>query len=520
VHCYPIAASEQAALGVGVFCASIDEANFMELVEGSKRKPAGDGNLYDQAEAVFNKLKQRIRSRMDQRGKLPGHIYVSSSARYPGDITERMEQQARGEAAKGQYHMFVRHYAHWDTRPAERYLKGTFKVEVGDLTRRSRVLDGTEENVNLERVIEVPLNFKREFERDPDACVRDYAGISTVSIKPFLVKREMIRQMFEMGVRAGLKHPFSKLEVTLQQKDPDCERLLSEHLHWVERQKTDELGRPVFAHGEPVIERVLSQALRHAHVDLSKNKDATGLCIAHVAGTKKCTRLTYDDDKCTEIQEEKPIIAVELALRVVAPPLGEVDIPRVRGVFYQLAQLGMEFGSVTFDTYGSQESIKSMKEQGFRADEFSVDRTKEAYEALKEAIYDGRVLCYEFPALGRELAQLEETVNKIDHPSAPGSSKDLADALAGAVYGCEEGWRRGEMIGGLFKIGAVEHPGELPEEVERDLMEARAHVVAGQRLDGEDEDTLLFAPYVPDLLKTDKELFGHLYKQEDDDGTV
>jgi hypothetical protein len=94
--------------------------------------------------------------------------------------------------------------------------------------------------------------------------------------------------------------------------------------------------------------------------------------------------------------------------------------------------------------------------------------------------------------LQRELGQLEDTGKKIDKPSFPGASKDLADALAGAVHGCEEGWRRGEMVGGLFKIGIVEHPGELPEEVEQAMM-------------------------VADMLRTDEERFGHFYKKGDDD---
>ncbi len=81
-------------------------------------------------------------------------------------------------------------------------------------------------------------------------------------------------------------------------------------------------------------------------------------------------------------------------------------------------------------------------------------------------------------------------------------------ALAGAVHGCEEGWRKGERIGGLFQLGLVEHPGELPEHVQQAMQEVRAHVVAGKPLSGKDKEALLFGSLIPDLLKTDKERWG------------
>ncbi len=507
VSCYPVAASEQAALGVGVFCAAIDEANFMQIVERSKRRVPGENALYDQAQVVFNKLKQRMRSRMNQRGKLPGHIYVSSSARYPGDMTERMERLAREEAEQGEHHIFVRHYARWDTPPPGKYQRATFRVEVGDLTRRSRVLDGTETDVNRGRVIEVPMDFHRDFVRAPDECVRDHAGISTLSIKPFIVKREMIHKMFERGKRAGMKHAFSTLEATLQHKDPQAERLLPEHLHWSQRPRLGANGRPLFGpDGEKLMEPVLYPALYCGHMDLSKTGDATGLAVGHIVGSKLCDR--FNEDTGVEQKEEKPLIRLDLVQRIVPPINGEIDIPRVRALFYQLRREGMEFGLITCDQFGSPESIKTLKEKGYPADEFSVDRNKDAYSALKDALYDERVLCAPNPVLERELGQLEDTGKKIDHPTFPGASKDLADCVAAVVHHCEELWRHGRGVGSLFKVGEVEHRGGLPEAVIDRMQTARAQVVAGQPLAGQAEDDLLFAPYVQDLLKTDAERFG------------
>jgi hypothetical protein len=497
VFAYPAAANPQGVLGEGIFSAAIDEVNYMQQVERSRRSVPGETGLYDQAEVTFNKLLSRIMSRTNQKGRVPGHIYVASSARYPGDFTERMEKLAATPAGK---HIFVLHYPAWGTRPKSVYLGGTFKVEVGDLMRRSRILEGNENDVRG-RVIEVPNDFEDRFRADTECSVRDFAGISTLSIKPFIVRREMIERMFELGREHKLKHPYKPVDgdgmplpVTLQQTDPDIEKLVPENLHWVERPKKNELDRPMMRNNLPVMERILYPTLYHSHIDLSKTKCATGLCVAHVIGTKKCPRLMLVEGAAQETVEEKPIIRVDLVLEIVAPPQGEVDIPKVRAVIYQLGQVGMEFGSVTFDTYGSQESVKTMKEKGYRGDEFSLDRTKEGYEALKDALYDERIYCYDSPTLARELAQLEDTGKKIEKPSFPGASKDLADALAGAVWGCEEGWRHGERIGGLFQLGLVEHAGEPKENPTRDRAITKV-ALGGEPLTPAEESALTFPDF-------------------------
>src|SRR5580704_2524574 len=60
-------------LGEGVFSAAFDELNFYPIVNNSKRLP--EGGTYDEATVLYNRLSRRIRSRMNQRGRLPGHLW-------------------------------------------------------------------------------------------------------------------------------------------------------------------------------------------------------------------------------------------------------------------------------------------------------------------------------------------------------------------------------------------------------------------------------------------------------------
>jgi len=493
IACYPVAGSEQAILGEGVFSAAFDELNFMATVERSKRSIPGDTGVYDQAEVITNKLSARIRSRFNQHGKLPGHLWFSSSARYPNDFTERKEAEAKTDKT-----VFVRRRALWESKPRHFFIPENFKVEVGDITRRTRVLDGTETDVTG-KLIEVPRDFYKSFVKDPDRAVRDLAGYSVLSITPFIPRRECIRKMVDLGTVAGLQHPFSKtdtqgrpLDVTLQDPNPETEVLVPERLHYLDRQKQDNLGRLLFydaKHTQPVMEKIPFPGLYYAHVDLAKNRDAVGLVVAHAIGVKQVERL--DPKSMQTVKETLPITRVDLALRIVPPPRGEIDIPRIRALLHQLRDIGMPFGLITFDQYQSQESVKSLKDAGFRCDNFSVDDDTTAYDMLKQALYDERLLCYEFPKLVEELARLERAGHKVDHPAQVGSSKDVADCLAAVVHHVEEGWRAGAGSRGMFLVGIVERPGQMAEPADM-AVRAPAKVIDGQPLTEEEEDHLVF----------------------------
>jgi hypothetical protein len=458
---YPVAANEQSILGEGVFSAAMDEINFYQHIEKSAQDPEG-GN-YDQAVVLYNKISSRIRSRMNQRGNLPGHLWMLSSSRYPTEFTEVKAQEAITDKR-----IFVREHTVWDTKPKHFFMTEAFQVEVGDISRRSRVLTGIEVNVNIDRVIDVPLDFRKEFDTDTDKAVRDLAGISILTISPYISKRELIAGMFAAGEKMGLKHPFSSFSATLQ--DPS-EHLIPENLHWIEvlrklRGKPEELVRQI--HGGPYF----------FHVDLALNRgggDAAGFCVCHVVGSKKIER-GYGPEKRIE---SRPIIRLDLVLQIVAPPGpgGEILLSNIRGLLYRMRELGMQFGKGSYDSWNSVESLQTLKSEGFTVDTYSVDREPAAYEALREAIYDGRVEVYPHPILKMELATLimDYKKNKIDH--IQNGSKDTSDAVAGAMHHAEEAftggstseWQNALTVNSVPVSGVKDDQEELWDKVNRGI---------------------------------------------------
>ena len=91
--------------------------------------------------------------------------------------------------------------------------------------------------------------------------------------------------------------------------------------------------------------------------------------------------------------------------------------------------------------------------------------------------------------LEAQLAQLERTPDKIDHPVK--GSKDLADCLAAAVFHAEEGYRAGAGSLGLFQFGVVERPGQVGQTSSL-LKRAQTKMVNGERLTPEEHNALLF----------------------------
>ncbi len=100
---------------------------------------------------------------------------------------------------------------------------------------------------------------------------------------------------------------------------------------------------------------------------------------------------------------------------------------------------------VSADTYQSADTLQLLSQQDFVTGVRSIDRDPRPYDVLKTALYDGRVELPAHDALLRELLALERDARtgRVDHP--PHGSKDLADALAGVVYGltmrCEVWWQ-------------------------------------------------------------------------------
>jgi len=162
---------------------------------------------------------------------------------------------------------------------------------------------------------------------------------------------------------------------------------------------------------------------RFIHVDLAVKRDRAALSMVHCPGMKSINTGLGT--------EQLPVLNVDLVYSWQAQPGAEINFSQIRAMIVDLCRR-FSVAIVSFDQWQSVEMIQSLRAMGINADFHSVKKTD--YDTLMTAIYDKRLRGYWNEILVEdELLKLKLLRgNKIDHPSS--GSKDLADAVAGAVF--------------------------------------------------------------------------------------
>ena len=237
----------------------------------------------------------------------------------------------------------------------------------------------------------IPVEFRPEFERNPLRAMRDLGARPAEAFEPFIRHTEVL----DRAIDSSLPRPL------------------------------DERGR-LRSDWRPG-----GRWPRYVHVDLALRKDACGLAMAHLEPTPG---------------HDEPTAVVDLMLQIVPPETGEIKIASVRELIMALHRRGCGIAQVSFDGYQSADSRQILSDRGLNVKLVSVDRDMEAYETLKEMLNEGRLRWYRYEPVLQECRGLELVGGtKVDHRS--GGSKDVADAVAGAVSEAGLGWQVGTVTG-------------------------------------------------------------------------
>jgi len=316
------------------------------------------------------------------------------------------------------------HNSTWMVKPKGTYSEETFSVLVGNDLVPSRILEPEEVEVVQAKlqdgmvIVDVPIDFRVDFENNLEDAIRDTAGIATTSVSPFIQQLDRIVPCID----ANRDHPFTVDEwVQTEGGKVNWTKIA----HQVEVRDGAEVQRS----WQP---RFFPGAARHVHIDPSLNSDSTGFAIGCVTGYKTVVR--RDPETREQYTESAPEIWVDMLLRVNPPIGGEIDYGLIRSLVYQFTGHGFSISLITMDQFNSADGLQKFAKKGFTAERLSVDKPMDAYDTLKAAIYEGRVRFYKYEPLLEELRtiQKDNIRNKVDHPR--GKTKDLADALAGIVF--------------------------------------------------------------------------------------
>jgi len=385
-----VSGADTAAIGQNVFGGVLDEVNFMAVTENSKN--AKDGGTYDQAWENYRAIVRRRESRFMNKGQLPGMLCLVSSKQYPGEFTD-----IKIEEAKTNPKIFVYDKRVWEVKGDHFFSGEWFNVFCGDAFHKPRILDPDEKVKPSQEtmILRVPEEYRNSFESDLLSAIRDIGGMSTLALHPFITDVEQISACF------------GKAPSILSRGD--CDFVETQTMFYPSKFRN--LNQP-----------------RFVHIDLGITGDSAGVACGYV---DRFVEVKRGDS----VKETLPHITFDFLLRVNPPKDGEILFHKIRTLLYKLMERNFPIKWATLDTFQSTDTIQLLAQRGIQTGAQSVDTNTVPFDITKSAFMDGRVALPEHEVAQLEVLKLERDpkTNKIDHP--PKGSKDVADAIAGVVYG-------------------------------------------------------------------------------------
>ena len=161
------------------------------------------------------------------------------------------------------------------------------------------------------------------------------------------------------------------------------------------------------------------------HADLAQKHDKCAVAIAHV---EKWVSVQVMKD----YEQVVPMVIVDAVVYWEPKIEGPVNLSEVKQWIQNLRRQGFDIGMVSFDRWQSFDIQNELKAVGMKTETVSV--AKKHYEDMAMLMYEERLAMPAIELLFEELTELKIMKNnRVDHPRK--LSKDLADAVCGAIFG-------------------------------------------------------------------------------------
>lgn len=413
VEVYPASRAKD-ALGEDMLGAILDEASTSNVAQTQALRDA---------QLKFLEARLRSVSTFSSHGRWAGFSILISTA---GDSTAFVDQQIQTALRPDNEDTRVIMAAAYDVDPS-RYSKERFDVFIGVDDIPPFIIDEVDDVVlaaingmglSLEqflashqnRIVSPPVSLRQFYREDIVYALQQASGVSLTSVENNLFRNpKVLDSLFDVKFR----YPTNQYL-----RDPGLPYIgLYDDF---EPREFFDMGEMMSHYaGEPV----------YGHVDLSEKYDRTGLA------------LVFFNER--EARIESLFVSSFYYDRTV--PDNQISQDKVLDIILFLLGEGANIVYVSFDTHQSASIMQRL--QLLYGSQFCGRLSVESpgpYLELLALAKRGRVKCYDYPLLRKELSQLvySRVEGRIDHPhnataapsSAPTYSKDVADAFCGAVY--------------------------------------------------------------------------------------
>ena len=391
-------------IGRAVFWSFFDEISFQPNQDVEKQK--------EKAKALVNTAIARMQSRFMRGNVNPTILVLASSKRTEQSYMETFIESKKKNESKT---TLVIDEPQWVIREDKNTVQ-KFNVAIGNKFLSSEVipLNATEKDLSIYRdrgynIIQVPMGYYENFIDDIDIALQDIAGISTTQSSKYIAGQRLA----EVKDRE-LKNPFTKdiIEVGNAKED------ITQYSEFFNMDYVD----------KSMMEKPL-----YVHLDMSISGDKTGIAGIWIKGIRNST-------------ENKPVnneLVYKLAFSVAvkAPKGYQISFEKNRQFIYWLREQGFNVRGVSCDTFQSYDLLQQLSAKNFNTEIISVDRVDsdricKPYQNFKSTIYEQRIEMYDSTLLTEEIIGLERNNNngKIDHSPSGINSKDISDAVCGALW--------------------------------------------------------------------------------------
>jgi hypothetical protein len=339
----------------------------------------GTGNEQGKtAENIYKAFRGSVDSRFPDLGK----VVLLSFPRYPGDfISKRYEDVIAEKETIEKKHLFIMNEDLPHDDPNNQFeIAWEEDTIISYKVPKVLALKKTTWDVNPTRKID---DFKLAFYTDLGDAMMRFACTPTFASDAFFKQKDKLEKCMT------LRNPVDNFRRFDESFKPDPEKMY------------------------------------YIHADLAQKHDKCAVAIAHV---DKWVNIQVIKD----YQQVAPMVIVDAVAWWEPKAEGPVNLSEVKQWIINLRRQGFNIGVVSFDRWQSFDIQQELKAVGIKTDTVSV--AKKHYEDLAMMIYEERVALPRIPLLLEEMSELKIMKNtRVDHPRK--KSKDLADAVCGAVFG-------------------------------------------------------------------------------------
>lgn len=371
----------------------------------------------------YNSLKARIKSRfMMDGGMFFNSIAVLSGS--PGSAESFAEKLTtkREDDEKS----IIYNTPQWEVlKDKIKYSGKTFKVFIGDESNSPKILDDpTEISVyktmfvdHPEKVIDVPIEYRKEFEDDIQIAIQDIAGAVTRSSQLYITNVEKLKSAFNINSK------FFNIDVI---KLPFFTSTgIKDYMIDKEKSVKSRLINPDFS--------------RFIHIDLGISNDLAGIAMTHIADHILVSH--FDAIRKTTNKTYEPWYMNDFNIGISRNSNEETNITKIKEFILFLRDSGVSIKKVTADGYQSTQLIQDLKFAGLDAEVVSLSRDSTPYDIAKTAIYGDRCSLVKNEVTKAEFLRFKKVLKsnnkyKIVHPptSEAGSHGDIAESVVGSIY--------------------------------------------------------------------------------------